>query len=83
MLCLAVNFGQIGVVSYCSYVWLAMREIAKAAEAPDLRRGIFVGMILILAWGLVEIIVLTPAFELLLAALYIFAVNRNSGKEPA
>lgn len=59
VLWLAVNFGLIGVVSYCSYVWLAMREIAKAAAA-DLWRGIFVGMILTLAWGLEEIIVLTP-----------------------
>ena len=77
ILWVAVNFGFVGLVAYCVYVWIVMREIAKAAAVSDMWKGIFVGIVLILAWSLEEIIALTPAFELLLAALYSLARNRN------
>ncbi|UCI33430.1 O-antigen ligase family protein [Mesorhizobium sp. B4-1-4] len=73
ILWLAVNFGLIGVAGYGAYVWIAVREIAKAAVSSSLWTGVFVGMVALLAWSFEEIIVLTPAFELLLAAMYSLA----------
>ncbi|TPN43197.1 O-antigen ligase family protein [Mesorhizobium sp. B1-1-7] len=78
ILWVAVNFGLVGLLAYIAYVWIAMREIAKAALTSDLWKGVFVGVAMILAWSLEEIIVLTPAFELLLAALYMLGHNVNA-----
>ncbi|RUU81291.1 O-antigen ligase [Mesorhizobium sp. M7A.F.Ca.MR.362.00.0.0] len=77
VLWVAVNFGLIGLAAYLAYVGIVMREVAKAAETSPLFTGAFVGLALVLVWSLVEIIALTPAFEILMAATYSLALNRN------
>ncbi|TPK91797.1 O-antigen ligase family protein [Mesorhizobium sp. B2-4-17] len=77
VLWIVTHFGLLGLAAYCAYVWIVMREIAKAAATSRLWTGVFVGVAMILSWSLVENIVLTPAFEILFAALYALALNRN------
>lgn len=78
LLWVAANFGLLGLVAYCAYVWIVMREIAIAGASSRLWTGIFVGTAMVLVWSLVEIIALTPAFEILFAALYALALGKNT-----
>jgi hypothetical protein len=77
VLWVAVNFGLVGLAAYCTYLWIVMREIANAAASSDLWMGVFVGSVMAVAWGFEEIIVLTPAFEILMASMYVLAVSKN------
>ncbi|ESY10491.1 MULTISPECIES: O-antigen ligase family protein [unclassified Mesorhizobium] len=78
----AVNFGLVGLVAYCGYAFIAMREVWIASRTSSLWTGVFVGLMMMLAWGLEEIVVLTPAFEVLFAAMYALARNRNVAAPP-
>lgn len=70
ILWIVINFGLIGLVAYGAYVWIALRDVARAASFSPVWSGVFVGLVVTLAWSLEEIIVLTPAFEILLASMY-------------
>jgi len=50
--------------------------LAGLSGSSDLRAGISVGLSIAFAWSLLEIIVITPAFEILVASLYALASNR-------
>ena len=67
--------GVIGMVFYAAFLFVALREIHQRATTSLLWAGIFFGFIVMLTWSLFEPIALTPAFELLLAALYTLARN--------
>lgn len=63
-------FGVIGLSCYAAYVYLTMSGIYTKAKESPLWTGILFGLGIMLVWSLFEIIVLTPAFEILLAVLY-------------
>jgi len=69
--------GLIGLVLYVAYVFVALSAIYEASKTSKLWSGIFFGLIAALSWSLVEIIAMTPAFEILLGCLYCLARNRN------
>jgi hypothetical protein len=73
--------GLIGVAFYGAYVVVAFSAIHEASKNSTLWSGIFFGLIAVLAWSLVEIIAMTPAFEILLACLYSLARNRTLTQE--
>ena len=70
---LAVYFGMAGVALYAAYVWTVFRTLARLSGSSDLWAGISVGLSIAFAWSLLEMIVITPAFEILLASLYALA----------
>jgi hypothetical protein len=70
--------GLIGVVLYASYVYVVLNSMYRAAAESRLWLGILIGSVVVLAWSLVEIIAMTPAFEILFACLYCLARNRTS-----
>ena len=74
---IAANFGLIGLALYLGYLATALRAIAQAARYSGLWAGALVGVSVLLVWSLVEIIVLTPAFEILFATVYVLAWNAN------
>lgn len=80
VLWVAANFGLLGLAAYACYVAIALVEIGRAAVGSRLWTGVLLGVVIVLAWSLVENIVLTPAFEILFASLYILA--RNSRRRP-
>jgi hypothetical protein len=77
LLFLATNFGILGIVAYVGYIIVALRTMNRAAQESKMWTGVFIGVSIVLAWSMVEIVVLTPAFEILFAALYILARNRE------
>jgi hypothetical protein len=77
VLSVAVFFGSVGVVAYLVYVAIALRGLASAARDSAVWAGIFIAANMVLLWSLVEVIVLTPAFEILFASLYAFALNHK------
>ncbi|TPN57175.1 O-antigen ligase family protein [Mesorhizobium sp. B1-1-7] len=78
----AVNFGLVGLVAYCGYAFIVLREVWIASRSSSLWTGVFVGLMMMMAWGLEEIVVLTPAFEVLFAAMYALARNKNVASPP-
>ena len=67
--------GIIGAVFYTAFLFVALREIHGRATISPVWAGVFFGFIVLLTWSLFEPVALTPAFELLLAALYTLARN--------
>ena len=63
-------FGIAGIILYAAYLWCALESIWRMANASDLWRGVYVGAFIAVIWSLIEPIVLTPAFEIFLAAMY-------------
>lgn len=75
---LAVYFGAAGLALYAAYVWVVFRSLGQLSKSSDLWAGISVGLSLTFAWSLLEIIVITPAFEILFATTYALAHCRRS-----
>lgn len=75
--------GFIGLAFYASYLFVALSAIYKASISSKLWNGIFFGLTVVLGWSLVEIIAMTPAFDILLACLYCLARNRTRGVKDA
>jgi hypothetical protein len=69
--------GLMGVVLYASYVYVVLKSMYRAAVESRLWLGILIGSVVVLAWSLVEIIAMTPAFEILFACLYCLARDRT------
>nr|CAD6436856.1 hypothetical protein REQ54_04115 [Rhizobium sp. Q54] len=67
---LALHFGLFGLVVYAFYVWSALRAIWELGRFSEFWLGIFVALCVMYVWSLVEIIVLTPAVEILVATFY-------------
>lgn len=65
-----VLFGVIGAACYVIYLVLVLRTIQRRATDSDLWRGIFAGLCIVLCWSTIEIVLLTPHFQLLVAVLY-------------
>lgn len=82
VLWLIANFGIVGLAAYCAYALLVMTEFARAAQTSRLWLGVLVGAAIGLAWSFTEIIVMTPAFEILLATLYAIARAGRSASAP-
>lgn len=82
---ISATYGLVGLALYASYLILAMTSIARAARVCATWKGIFAGLVVILVWSLSEIIVLTPAFELLLASMCALSwgVTSNRSSLPA
>ncbi len=60
----------IGSTLYWAYIFVCFRSVLLASKSNSWWRGIFAALSILLAWSLVEPIVLTPAFELLAASCY-------------
>jgi len=73
LLYIATYYGVIGLAAYIAYVVLGLRAIYRAGQSSDLWAGVFIGLVTLLLWGLVEIIVLSPAYEILFATLFALA----------
>ena len=70
-------FGVIGLIVYVAFLVVCLVEIQRQSDTSPMWRGIFIGLVLLIAWGLLEPVALTPAFDVLLAALYTLARNQR------
>lgn len=77
---LVMNFGLVGLAAYAAYVGVALNQFYRLATNSRLWAGVFFAFVIIFAWSLLEIIVMTPAFEILLASFYAVARARTSGR---
>jgi hypothetical protein len=68
--------GLIGAAAYFGFVSVALGEMRRMASTSGLWAGLFVGFVTLLTWSFFEPIVLTPTFDVLLAAHY--AIARSS-----
>ena len=80
---LLVVFGVIGTAAYAAYLAVVLGAFGHRARGSPLWRGITAGTVVMLLWSLVEVIVLSPAFELLLAGLYALACAGTPGPRAA
>jgi hypothetical protein len=78
---LLVLFGALGTIGYSLYVAVVLKTAVKHARQSPVWSGITAGIAITLLWSLVEIVILTPAFELLIAGVYCAARGRNLAKE--
>lgn len=78
----SANFGLIGVIIYIAYVMQVFKTINQLARTSKLWSGVLMGFSVILAWSYFSVIVLTPAYEILFAALYILANNQLNMQHP-
>jgi hypothetical protein len=75
--------GVIGLMFYLSFVGVALIEMYRSGLRSGLWAGTFFGFVVLLTWSLFEPIAFTPAFDVLLAALYTLARNDGLGASPA
>ena len=80
---LLVVFGVIGTVAYAAYLAVVLGAFGHRARESPLWRGITAGTVVMLLWSLVEVIVLSPAFEVLIAGLYALACASMPGTRAA
>lgn len=78
---LILTFGIAGFALYSAYVFIAMRRFYALGKTSPLWAGIFFGFLLLFAWSLVEIIVMTPAFELLFGTLYALSLSQEAERQ--
>jgi hypothetical protein len=74
---LLVLFGVLGTIGYLAYAGLVLKAAAIHARQSRVWSGITAGVAITLLWSLVEIVDLTPAFELLMAGIYCAARGRS------
>jgi hypothetical protein len=67
---LTVLFGLLGTLGYAAYMTVVVKAVFERARESALWSGIAAGLALALAWSAIEIVALTPAFEMLVAAIY-------------
>lgn len=70
-------FGLVGLAAYVAYLIIGLRQIYLVGRMSPTWRGCYYGFVVVLVWSAVEIIVLTPAFELLFACLSALAWAEN------
>jgi hypothetical protein len=68
-------FGIIGLLIYVAYLCVALSAIWRRARQSDVWMGILFGLAIMLGWGSFEVVAFTPAFEILMASLYVLALN--------
>jgi O-antigen ligase/polysaccharide polymerase Wzy-like membrane protein len=68
--------GVLGLFFYVSFLLVSLARIHRNIPGSPLWAGVFFGFVILVMWSFVEPIALTPAFDVLLAALY--AVARNA-----
>lgn len=73
--------GVIGLAFYAAYLFVAFAALYAASQSSKLWRGIFFASIATLVWSLVEVVAMTPAFDILVACLYCLARNRLRDRE--
>jgi hypothetical protein len=77
LLWITALFGVWGLACYVAYISAALRSFYRRATGSPMWLGILAGICVALAWSMLEIIVLTPGFEILLALLY--GLSTHSG----
>lgn len=78
---IAINFGIGGLIAYGAYIAFMLRRFYLNAKQSLLWKGVFVGACVLLLWSNAEIIVMTPAFDILMAGLFGIAI-RESKRHP-
>jgi O-antigen ligase len=68
-------FGIIGLLIYLAYLCVAFAALWRRAQQSDVWMGILFGLAILLGWANFEVLAFTPAFEILLASLYVLASN--------
>lgn len=77
ILLIGAYFGVIGLTLYAGYIVIILTAFHRLAKSSALWAGVFVGAVVLLCWAGFEPVAMTPAFEILMAALYAVAVTRQ------
>lgn len=72
-------FGVVGVGLYGAYVVIIIKAFYDLAKSSAVWAGVLVGTVVLLGWAAFEPIAMTPAFEILMAALYVTAASKLKG----
>lgn len=83
LLWIAAIAGLLGLTFYLLYLFVALSEIRRTIPRSSVWTGVFFGFVVLLTWSLLEPIAMTPAFEVLFAALYMLARNDQASLGPA
>lgn len=77
---LMLLFGLVGTIGYAAYMTVVFKAVFNRARDSRVWSGIAAGIAVVLLWSSLEIVVLTPAFELLMAGVYCVA-RADSSRE--
>lgn len=78
LLWVAVYTGIVGLGLYLAYFGAALWLLNRAARLSPMFEGVFVAVVVSLAWSMFEPIAMTPAFEILLATALVSACTALS-----
>ncbi|WP_445222266.1 O-antigen ligase family protein [Bradyrhizobium sp. Pa8] len=63
-------FGIVGAVAFPTFLFVAIKPVAERARASATWRGILIGLVIFVAWGLFEDLLFNAAALILVATLY-------------
>lgn len=72
-----------GTAVYLFYLYCVMRLFSQLASSSTFWRSVFIASAVTLLWSLFEVVLLTPAYDTLLASLFALAIARSSSAELA
>lgn len=81
ILWVAVIFGVLGLLIYSLYYVVVMKAIYIQAKSSCLWQGVYVGVAIMMAWGMLDVIALAPSYEMLVGALYGVAYMRSQQRQ--
>lgn len=72
-----------GTAVYLFYLYCVMRLFSQLAGSSTFWRSVFIGAAVTLLWSLFEVVLLTPAYDTLLASLFALAIAKSPPPEVA
>lgn len=80
---LLLLLGVFGASIYFYYVYKILSLFAKLSKVSMFWRSVFVASVVTLLWSLFEVVLLTPAYDILLASLFGLAISTRSSMKIA
>jgi hypothetical protein len=74
---LLILVGVVGLAIYGYYLYIVVSTFRKLAHDSLIWKSIYYAVSVSLIWSLFEVILLTPAYDILLAVLFCFARSRE------
>ncbi|HKS11984.1 MAG TPA: O-antigen ligase family protein [Pseudomonas sp.] len=71
---LLLLLGSVGTVIYLAYLYLMLSLFAKLGRDSVFWRSVYIASIVTLVWSMFEVVLLTPAYDIVMATMYGLAI---------
>lgn len=76
-------FGVVGAVTFATFLFIAVKSVSEKARMSATWRGILAGLVIFIAWGLFEDLLLNASALILIATLYGLAREPRKSRKGA